>query len=534
MYDVTANAWQGARRLGLEAVSHGLALVICGATPTVRAQAGAHDVQPAQSAELAPGERPELEPAVAEHIRSLEESTAQLVRSGAPVDQVALAYGQLGQAYDAYSLAASAETSYLTAHRMAPTDFRWPYLLAHLFQQENRTDEALAYYDRARALRPDYAPLAVNVGNLQLEQNRIEEARRAFEAALEIDSSIAAARYGLGQIALSQRDYARAVDHFTWVLSQVPDANRVHYALALAYRGLGQIDQAQAHLEQRGLVGVRVADPIVDGLSDLIRGARLSILQGRVAFEAGRYGEAAEEFRKAVAAEPDNVPARVNLGSALGQRQDVEGAIEQFRRALDLDPANRSALYNIGTLYAGQNRHDEAVLHLERLLQLTPDDHQARVTLGRELYLSGRREEALSSFTAVTSANPDNEDAVLAQADVLTALGRHRQALETIEKSHTAFPTKGRTAAKLAYLLAASPQMDLRDEARALELSHLVYDVTGAVSHGAVIAMALAGLGRCEEAIQWQREMIAKAEQEDRGLVAILHADLERYKTSCR
>jgi tetratricopeptide (TPR) repeat protein len=499
-----------------------------------RAQDRAPDVPPAEIAAPVPEERPELEPAVAEHIRSLEESTAALVREGASDDRVALAYGLLGQVYHAYSLAGSAETSYLTAHRMAPADFRWPYLLARLLQRENRVDEALSYYDRARALRADYAPLTVNLGNLHLGQNRIEEAKAAFEAALAIAPSIAAARYGLGQVALSQRDYARAVEHFSWVLTQVPDANRVHYALAMAYRGLGQIEQAQSHLGQQGPVGVRVADPIVDGLSDLIEGARLSLLQGRLAFAAGRYLEATEAFRAAVTAEPDSVPARVNLGSSLGQLKDVDGAIEQFREALELDPSNRAALYNIGSLYAGQNRHDRAVLHLTRLLELTPDDHEARTTLGRELRRAGRLEDALAAFATVTSADPSDEDAVLAQVDVLAALGRHREALETVEQSYALFPTKGRTVARLAYLLATSPQPDLRDEARALELSRQVYQVTGAVGHGAVIAMALAGLDRCEEAIQWQREMIAKAEQQDQGLVAPLSADLKRYETSCR
>jgi tetratricopeptide (TPR) repeat protein len=477
--------------------------------------------------------RPDLEPAVAEHIRSLEASTAALVRDGASDDRLAEHYGLLGQVYHAYSLARSAEASYLEAHRLAPGDFRWIYLLGHLAQEENRASEALAYYARVRALRSDYVPLLVNVANLQLGLNRIEEARAAFDAALAIDSSTAAARYGLGQIALSQRDYARAVEHFSWVLAEVPDANRVHYALALAYRGLGDIEQAQAHLSQQGPVGVRVADPLVDHLSDLVQGARLSLLQGRLAFEAGRYVEAAEGFRNAVTVEPDSVPARVNLGSALGQLQDVDGAIEQFLEALVLDPDNRTALFNLGALHASQGRHEEAILHLTRLLELTPDDLEARATLGREMRSVGRLEDALTAFATVADTDPGNEDAVLAHVDLLTALGRHQEALEAIEHSYSLFPRRGRTVARLAYILAASPQMDLRDAARALELSRQVYSVTGTVGHGAVIAMALAGLGRCEEAVEWQREMIAKAGQEDPGLLAPLNMDLTHYQASC-
>ncbi len=65
----------------------------------------------------------------------------------------------------------------------------------------------------------------------------------------------------------------------------------------------------------------------------------------------------------------------------------------------------------------------------------------------------------------------------------------------------------------LAYLLAASPDYDLRNGARALELAQLVYKATGLVNHGIVVALALAELGRCDEASSWLRLMIAKASE---------------------
>lgn len=524
------------RRTAAGVITRGLALALaCGPTAwDVRTQAAAPDAPVAQTAALAPQVRAELEPAVAEHIRSLEASTEAMVREGAADDRLAQARGLLGQVYQAYALPEPAEASYLAAHRLAPADFRWPYLLASVLQQQNRPDEALTYYERARAIRGDYAPLSVNVGNLLLAQNRLDDAKAAYEAALAMEPSIAAARYGLGQVAMSRRDYAQAVEHFTWVLTRVPDANRVHYTLGMAYRGLGQVEQAQDHLRRQGPVGVRVADPLVDGLADLVKGARLSLVRGRLAFEAGRYGEAAEAFRSAVTAEPDSVPALVNLGSALGQLRDVDGAIAQFARALALDPDNRSALFNLGALHAQRNRHDEAVRHLTRLIEVTPDDHQARAMLGRELGRAGRLDDALAAFAAIARADPDNEEAALGQADVLTSLGRHREALDTLEQAHARAPTRGRTAAGLAYLLAASQQPDLRNYSRALDLARRVHEASGALGDGAVIAMALAGLGRCTEAVEWQRQLIAKAEQENSRLVAALRADLARYEASCR
>ena len=90
---------------------------------------------------------------------------------------------------------------------------------------------------------------------------------------------------------------------------------------------LGDAEKAKAHLAQQGSVGVRVADPLVDGLQDLITGERVYLARGKVAFEAQRYADAVTEFRKAVAAKPDSVTARINLGAALTQVGDVNGAV---------------------------------------------------------------------------------------------------------------------------------------------------------------------------------------------------------------
>src|SRR5204863_5745842 len=176
--------------------------------------------------------------------------------------------------------------------------------------------------------------------------NRLEDARASFVKALEIQQS-AAADYGLGQVALSKGSYAEAVDYFQKALGLAPAANRIHYSLAMAYRGLHDVEKAKTHLAQQGSVGVRVADPLIDGLQELVQGARMHLVRGRLAFDAKRYAEATTEFRLAVAAGPDSVPAHVNLGAALSQTGDLSGAIDEFEATLRLDANNTTAHYNL-------------------------------------------------------------------------------------------------------------------------------------------------------------------------------------------
>ncbi len=431
-----------------------------------------------------------LEESVRDQITSAQAALASLAKSPATTKAVlSEEYGKLGQLYHAYSLISAARDSYLKANQLAPNDFRWIYLLGKLDHQEGRFDDAIRRYQTARTLRPDYVATLVNLGNIFLELNRLDDARENFSAALAIDKNNPAAHYGLGQVAISKRSYAEAVDHFQQTLAQVPGANRVHYSLAMAYRGLGDAEKAKAHLAQQGLVGVRVADPLVDGLQDLITGERVYLARGKVAFEARRYADAVNEFRKAVASKPGSVTARINLGAALTQAGDVNGAVEQFEEALKIDPGRVNAHYNLAVLLAGQNKHEQAITHLRSALSVEENDLNARFLLAQELKNSERLDESMAEY------------------------------------------------ARLAYLLAASPETGLRNGARALDLAQRVYSATSAARHGAVVAVALAELGRCSEAADWQRRMIATAEREgDTDLLTKLRADLKLYDNaqSCR
>ena len=473
-----------------------------------------------------------LEAEVREQLISAQNALTAAVRDRAiPEAKLGEAYGTTGQIYQAYSLNSPARECYLNASRLMPKDFRWAYLPGKLDEQEGNFDEAIRRYRRARTLRPEYAAVPVNLGNIYLQLNRLEDAKENFKAALVIDEGSAAALYGLGQVALSQRSYAAAADLFEKALARVPGANRIHYSLAMAYRGLGDKEKAAAHLAQQGPVGVRASDPLVDGLQDFFRGERVYLVRGRLALEAKRYAEAAGEFRKAIGAKPDSIPAHVNLGAVLVQTGDPKGAAEQYEEALRLDPKNTNAHYNLAILLANENQHGSAIVHLQLVLNVDPDDLSARFFLAREILKSERPEEALIEFSRVVEADPNNEEALLEWVKLLQQKKQYKQALESLEKGHAQYPQKGRTVAMLAYLLAASPQYDLRDGARALELAQLVYQATRLVNHGALVALALAELGRCDEASAWQRRMIAQAAAEGKSdLAEKLKASLNRYE----
>lgn len=493
------------------------------------------DFLPPRRANLLPLHWPDLtkvEPEVREQLASLQGALAATAKNPQTTGTaLSEAYGTMGENYQAYSLNAAARECYLNANSLTPQDFRWVYLLAQMDQQEDLTDDAIRRYHTARTLQPEYIAVPVNLGNIYLQLNRLEEAKENFKAALVIDKSSAAALYGLGQVALSQRSYSEAVKYFEAALALAPGANRIHYSLAMAYRNLGDAERAMAHLAQQGTVGVRVNDPLMDGLFELIKGERIHLIRGKLALESRRYTEAIDEFRQAIRANRDSIPAHINLGAALSQTGDLKSAAEHLQEALRIDPQNTNAHYNLAILLATENKHGSAIPHLQYIISVDPKDVSARFFLAGELLKSARLEEALVEFSRVAEADPNNEDAILEQVKLLQQKRQSKQALDRLTKAHAQYPQKERTAVMLAYLLAASPQYDLRDGARSLELAQMIYKASGSSEHGALLAMALAELGRCAEAAEWQRRMIAAAEQEHKtDLLPQLNADLKLYE----
>lgn len=103
---------------------------------------------------------------------------------------------------------------------------------------------------------------------------------------------------------------------------------------------------------------------------------------GRLAFQAGRYEDAAAYFARVVAADPGRLNARLNWAAALSRSDKTAEAIEQCQNVLALDPMNAEAYHQWGATLVRLGRHQEAVekfdqaLALKPLAELVPDPKQ--------------------------------------------------------------------------------------------------------------------------------------------------------------
>ena len=151
-------------------------------------------------------------------------------------------------------------------------------------------------------------------------------------------------------MALDRRDHAEAVRWLSETLELHPEATIAHYPLALAFRGLGDVEKAQEHVEQRAEVDLFPHDPRMDRVRTTLKNPLTRTIDGMRAYAAGRWHEAVEEFRAAVELDPEDPLLRSNLAVGLYRLEDLEGASSQFDEALRLRPDHAPALYGAGAL----------------------------------------------------------------------------------------------------------------------------------------------------------------------------------------
>ena len=349
----------------------------------------------------------DVEKDVREQITAFRETLEKAAKtSPTTTGKLSDSYGAMGQIYHAYSFFAAAEECYTNASRLMPEDFRWLYLLGKISEAQAKTRQSIDFYKQAQKLRPDYLPVYINLGNAYLELDLPDLARASFENALKIGKDDPAALYGLGRVNYAQGNYEKASSLFEKVLSIAPEANRVHYSLALAYRGLKNIEKAKFHLSKQGAVGIRSSDPLFDALNDLKKGVRLRLVRGKTALEAGLLSEAEIEFRKALTAEPENVTALVNYGVTLFQLKKYSESAKHLEKAVALDPDNVNGRYNLAILFSLQKKHFPAIEHLRAILKINSKDNSARFLLAKELRSAALLPEALSEMLVVFNANP--------------------------------------------------------------------------------------------------------------------------------
>lgn len=276
---------------------------------------------------------------------------------------------------------------------------------------------------------------------------RLPEAAREFEQAIEIDASLHDARYHLAVCYFRQKRFAEAREHFTQLVATGFKKDWATYYLARLDLADGKFDAAIA-----GLQSLRRNEPLFDelyylGFAYLKKGEpekALEILKRQLAFnprdfrahdqiarayvKLGRPQDAEREFEETRrlheyyregktemmgcrtqlrdgradeawaacgrALESDDIDKLVAVGMLFGEFGQSDRARQLFLRAIELDHESPEANYDLGLTYFKEKDYMRARPRLQAAVRSRPNFFEAVALYGTILYLL--REDAVA------------------------------------------------------------------------------------------------------------------------------------------
>jgi len=425
-------------------------------------------------------------------------------------DRLAAAYGELGGLYQVHFVFPAAEDCYHNAVQLAPDEFRWAYYAAWLADTNGRTRLALERYEHARTLKPGYKALTVRMGTVLLDLNELDRAQAAFEQVVNATGLEAASLYGLGQIALLQREYDTAIDVFTRALEYDPAASRIHYPLAQALRATQRNEAAKAQLALRGNQPPTFRDPQIESLEALKIGSRIHFIQAMKAIKQQDYAAASKAFAQGLAGEPDNVLARISYARTLYLIDNKSGTRQALEAALALQPDNSLGLFLLGILTEEQGDAGKAADYYRRAIRHTPDHAGAHFFLANQCFRQGNYTAAAQHYASSIKGEPDNLGATIPYIATLQLTNASADRLMAeLDTAIERFPEYPGFRYLQILLQAGSRDAAIHDPETALQNAQQLNNQQRLPPHQELLALACAATGDYAQATAIQEELLA-------------------------
>ncbi len=292
--------------------------------------------------------------------------------------------------------------------------------------QRNRVwnDEVSLWADVVQK-SPNKARGYINLGAVCVNQNRLEEAVKAYKAAITLltfkpdlahaNLNLALSYNNLGYIYNKLENLDEAIQAYKTALKFNPDYALAHNNLGNTYKKLERLDEA--------IQEYKTASTLVPDLVD----AHYNL--GVVYYEQGRLSEAIVAFKEAVQLKPDFVLAHNKLGNAYKKLERLDEAIQEYKTALTLRPDLAQVHYNLGLIYYEQGKLPEAITVFQGVLQLQPDFASAHNSLGIVYEDLGRWEDAIREYQISLKQNPDLVEIHYNLGNVYHRAGRIQEAI---------------------------------------------------------------------------------------------------------
>jgi len=289
---------------------------------------------------------------------------------------------------------------------------------------QNHDDEAIALYQRALQLQPEWDEGLWNLSSLLYEKEKYAEARDRLRRFVANQPKAGMGWALLGLSEFQTREYARALDHLRQGMTlgvggSKGMARSVFYYAAVLLTRFEMYDQSQRLLfemvrsgqtesflvEPIGLATLRLPllpEEIPPDRRELVRLAG----EGALAVNDQHQEDAGKLFRQMAAAFPHEPGVYFLLGAFLASEHPEEG-IREMQHELEISPFHVPARVRLAEEYVKEGQVDQALGFASEAVKLDPQDASAHLAWGEALVAKGDLPGAIRELEAARDQAPD-------------------------------------------------------------------------------------------------------------------------------
>jgi len=338
-----------------------------------------------------------------------------------------------------------------------------------------------------------------------------------YGRAIELDPTNTEAWQGRAVTYMDQGEADKAIADFKRLIEDNKENVNARLALAEALTNMERFDEAAKQVDEA--IQMKPESPLAYTLR-----ARLHLIKEDTK-------AALADLDQAIRLNPQDIAALMIRARVHLADENIAAAKKDVETAMLLSPGLIQGILIRSIIAAEEGRLVDAIADIQLLLQDDPANVGWQMQLAGYYIRDNRHSKAIDIFTKILADDENNQDARRARADTLLSVGKHSEAIADFEILLKQAPKDDGILNNFAWVLATSPEDELRDGQRALKMATEACEVTKYEKAHilSTLASAYAEIGDFESARKWAQKAVdagAKDEETDEQL----KNELESYK----
>lgn len=295
----------------------------------------------------------------------------------------------------------------------------------------------------------------VRKGESLIKERKFAEAELEFRNALQIDSNLASAYFGLAQANEGLERLPNTLDALRKTIEV--DPNHLEARTKLANYYLVFSNSPNANKEEFLAEVERLSREVLERDPNNIEG---HILNGNLLFVRGERGKALAEMQRAIEIDPKRIESHLSLARFYASAGDIAKADETYKRAIAMNDSFALGHTDYGRFLISLNRGSEAEAQFRRAIEVDKENREARRILASYYLVNRQLDRAEAEYRGLAELDRDRPEGPATLADYYSTVDRMDDAVRAYEEITQKFPDFPRARYRLGEIALQRGDLD--------------------------------------------------------------------------